>query len=107
MSDPTSAVEIVVTGPRDWMGPAMTDLVDERLIACAQITHIESTYRWLDQIETADEARAVLHTSAARADEVVRAIRSRHPYDVPCVLVTAVVGGDPDYLAWILESTTE
>lgn len=72
--------------------------------ACVQIVPgVHSVYRWQGEVEVAQEWQCLIKTTAARADELVGHLTSHHPYDVPEVLVTPVVGGNPGYLAWIDE----
>ncbi|MFG1343596.1 divalent-cation tolerance protein CutA [Xanthobacter autotrophicus DSM 431] len=83
-------------------------LVEARLVACANILPgMVSLYRWDDRIERADEVVLLLKTTAARAGEVVEAVRSRHPYAVPAILVLPVEGGLPAFLAWIGAEVTD
>ncbi len=78
------------------------DAVAARLAACAQIEGpITSTYWWQGTLETADEWRATLKTTQARADALEAFLMEHHPYDVPEVLRTPVIGGNPAYLAWV------
>ena len=80
--------------------------VADRHAACAQVSGpIASTYRWQGRVETAAEWLVQFKTAADRADELVGHIRDRHPYDVPEVVVTPVVGGNPEYAAWVLAET--
>lgn len=77
-------------------------LVDSRLAACAQRAGpITSTYRWQGEVEQATEWLVLVKTTADRLDAVVAAIVEEHPYDVPEVVATAVVGGHGPYLRWI------
>lgn len=77
-------------------------LVEARLAACANILPgMVSIYRWEGRIERADEVVLILKTTAARAAEVVEAVRRRHPYEVPAILVLPVEKGLPAFLAWI------
>ncbi len=94
-------VEVIVTGPAEFMPELVETLVGERLIACGQLTPIESTYRWQGRIEHATELRAALHTTTDRADAVLRRVSELHPYDVPCILAVPVQGGDRAYLEWV------
>lgn len=96
-------VEIVLTGPADFIERHVADLLDDRLIACAQYVQMSSAYRWQGQVERDVEVRAHLHTTASRAGDVVARIGADHPYDVPCALVLPVVGGLPDYAAWVAQ----
>jgi len=86
-------------------------LVDEVVAAgwaaCGQIGGpIRSTYRWQGKVERSEEWRTVLTTTSARSVQVVARIRARHSYDTPEIMVTPVVGGDPDYLGWVVEESS-
>jgi periplasmic divalent cation tolerance protein len=77
-------------------------LVAEGLVACANILPgMVSIYRWEGQVERADEVVMILKTTAARASDVMEAVRARHPYEVPAILVLPVEGGLAAYLSWI------
>ncbi len=77
-------------------------LVEERLAACGNVVPgMRSIYRWEGAVHEADEAVLVLKTRADLAPRVAARVRELHPYDVPCVAVLPIAGGDPAYLAWI------
>lgn len=77
-------------------------LVDARLAACVQIDGpITSTYRWNGRIETSGEWRCVVKTRGDLFEQVDRAIRELHPYDVPQVLAVPVLVGSRAYLDWL------
>jgi len=98
-------VEVIVTGPPEFMPGLVETLVNERLIACGQLTPINAIYRWQGQIEHAPEVRAVMHTTSERADSVMQRVRQAHPYKVPCILVFPVKSGEDDYIAWVKGET--
>ncbi|MBM7861999.1 divalent-cation tolerance protein CutA [Lentzea nigeriaca] len=81
-------------------------IVGARLGACVQIVPIRSVYRWEGEVRVDAEWQCVVKTSAIRADELVAHIKAHHTYDVPEVVVTPVVGGNDDYLAWVSEETS-
>jgi len=62
---------------------------------------VVSIYRWQGEIERAEEVVMIFKTREELAEPVTQAVRARHPYDTPGVLVLPVIGGDPDYLDWI------
>lgn len=73
-----------------------------RLAACAQVSGpITSSYWWNGEIATATEWTCALKTTRSRLSPLLSALRAAHPYEVPEIVVTPVVGGDADYLAWI------
>lgn len=46
-------------------------------------------------------------TRKALLDELTVAVKEKHTYEVPEVVASDVVGGNPDYLKWVIESTKE
>ena len=77
-------------------------LVERRLAACVNVlSGVRSTYRWRDAVERADEWLLVVKTRRERFDDVARAIRELHSYEVPEVVLLDVARGDARYLAWI------
>ncbi|MFN2502837.1 MAG: divalent-cation tolerance protein CutA [Acidimicrobiales bacterium] len=100
-------VQVTVSVPSREVGAEIArSVVDRRLAACVQVLGpMTSTYRWQGKVETAEEWIVLLKTTADRAGDLVAHIREVHPYDVPEVIVTAVVAGNPDYLAWVAAET--
>lgn len=80
-------------------------IVENRLAACVHRAVIKSTYRWKGAIESADEYLLLAKTRASLADELVAFIKKSHSYEVPEIVLTPIVGGFADYLAWIREET--
>jgi periplasmic divalent cation tolerance protein len=81
-------------------------LVKERLAACVSIqTSCRSVYRWKGLVETADEVPLLIKTSEARYAALEAAIRACHPDETPEIIALPVVGGLPDYLAWVAAET--
>jgi periplasmic divalent cation tolerance protein len=101
--------EIVVTGSdSEWLSGYTRTLVEERLVACGhQLAAIRSIYRWEGVVHEGAEARVALHTRRSLVPEVVARTSELHPYDVPCVIALPIVGGDPDYLRWVVRETRE
>ncbi len=82
-------------------------LLDERLAACVNIlpSPVRSLYLWKGQREEAEETVLVAKTMEDRFAELNRAVRRLHSYETPCVAALPLVAGDPDYLAWVEDST--
>ena len=82
-------------------------LVDERLAACVQaVPGVTSTYRWQGEVQIDAEVLLLIKSTRARIDALTRRIAELHPYATPELLVLEVVGGAPDYLAWLDAATT-
>ena len=82
-------------------------LLSDHLVACGQRSApMISRYWWKGRLEHAEEWLVLLKTRSELAPQVVDAIRSRHPYETPEVVVLELVGGAPDYFEWIDDVTT-
>lgn len=80
-------------------------LVQERLVACAQITPwIESVYMWNNQLETAQESKIVLKALLESYEEIKAVIEKNTSYEVPEITYRLIDGGNPAYLDWLSES---
>jgi periplasmic divalent cation tolerance protein len=101
--------EVIITAPDpDWLADLCHQLVDARLAASAHVVHpIASIYRWQGDVRTTTEARAFLRSRRALLDALVAYVVDRHPYEVPNVTALPLVGGNPDYLAWLSAETAE
>ncbi|PZR55331.1 divalent-cation tolerance protein CutA [Xylanimonas oleitrophica] len=79
--------------------------VSARLAACGQVEGpLTSTYRWGGEVQTSTEWRATFKTTAARAGTLEEFLVEQHPYDLPEVLRTPVLGGEALYLDWVREA---
>jgi periplasmic divalent cation tolerance protein len=82
-------------------------LVDRGLAACVNIIPgMRSIYRWEGTVERAEEAVMIVKTRTSMKQAVAEAVRDSHPYETPAILFLDVAGGDPRYLAWILEESS-
>ncbi len=101
-----TVVVITTVNDRDTADRLSANAVAVRLAACAQVVGpVSSTYRWKGDVESAVEHQVHFKTAADRADALVEHLLAAHPYEVPEVVVTPVLGGNPAYLAWIVEET--
>lgn len=76
-------------------------LVERRLVACAQISEIESFYSWEGAIQNEPEFRLVLKTRDAQYDAVAQAIRALHSYTLPAIDAHKLEHVDAPYARWI------
>ncbi|MCL0032790.1 divalent-cation tolerance protein CutA, partial [Peptococcaceae bacterium] len=74
-------------------------IVEERLAACVQILGpITSTYWWEESIETSKEWLLFIKSKKSMYEELEKAIKSIHPYQVPEIIAVPVTAGSKDYL---------
>ena len=87
-------------------GEAADRLLDEGLIACANILpEMEARYTWRGTRETARETGVLFKTSAALLDKLVARIPALHPYAEPAVLGWACDAAAPGTVRWFAELT--
>lgn len=80
-------------------------LVQERLVACAQIVPwIESIYIWNNELNTTQESKVIFKTHANLFDKVRTHIEKHAKYEVPEILVHPIKDGNASYLNWMNET---
>ena len=99
-------VVLVTAGTADEAARIGRTLVEERLVACANVVGpIRSIYRWQGAVEDAGEHLLLLKARAADVPAVETRVQALHSYDVPEVLALPVAAGSAAYLTWLAEAT--
>lgn len=79
-------------------------LLKEKLVACVNIIPgVESSYWWKGKIEHEKEVVMIAKSRSSLAERIVERVKELHSYDVPCVDVVPLAGGNPDYFKWVEE----
>lgn len=81
-------------------------LVELHLVACVNVVHVSSYYSWKGEFCADTEHLLIAKTRAEKADEVIRAIRDLHPYEVPEIIALPVIAGHEPYLDWVHGQTS-
>ena len=80
-------------------------LIAEHVAACVQEIAIQSHFHWDGQTSCEAEILLLVKTAADRVDDAMAAIRTRHKYQVPEILVVPATTGFGPYLQWIAAET--
>jgi periplasmic divalent cation tolerance protein len=80
-------------------------LLDKKLIACANFFPISSMYKWKGSIERSNETVAILKTRVENWESVKGFVLKNHSYETPCVIKLAEVEANDSYTTWILNET--
>lgn len=85
-------------------------LVEKKLIACANIVGsaqqgITSVYFWENKIENDQEILMIMKSRTDLLREIVDEVKKNHPYKVPEIIATPIIGGNPDYIQWVIGAT--
>lgn len=101
------AIVILVTcGSEEEAVRIAQALVEERLVACANIVSpIRSIYRWEGKIWDEREWLLLLKTQRKRFAEIESKVKSLHSYAVPEIVSLPILEGIPSYLKWLEEMT--
>lgn len=104
----TEFIEIQWTsGSMDEARKVCRYLVQERLVACAQIIPwIESVLMWNNQLETSQESKILLKTRLDNYDKIKEVIQQNASYQVPEIIFTKIEGGNQEFLTWLEDSTS-
>ena len=98
--------EVVITAASaEWLARFTRTLIEDGLAAVGHVAPIRAIYRWQGRIEDHGEARVALHTRASLVPAIIERTKASHPYLVPGVVSLPILGGNPDYLAWIEQET--
>ena len=77
-------------------------LLDERLIACANILDpVFSLFWWQGKIEKENEVLVLMKSNRTLFKKIAKRVIELHSYDVPEILGLPVVAGSSSYLDWM------
>jgi periplasmic divalent cation tolerance protein len=81
------------------------NLVKNKIVACVNISKIDSIYSWNNSIKNSSEYLAIFKTIKKNKTILKKAIKETHPYDVPEIAEIDIVSMNESYLNWLAEST--
>jgi periplasmic divalent cation tolerance protein len=99
---------VMVTAPTQEVGKQIIEmLIEKKLAACVNmISRVNSCYLWQGKSYEEEEVLLIVKTRAELFEaEIVPAIKSIHPYDVPEIIALPILMGSQSYLDWIGEVT--
>ncbi len=81
-------------------------LLEERLIACANISGgVTSMYWWEGAVQEDEEWVLVAKTQRVLFGAVNQRVAQLHSYETPCVIALPIQQGNPAYLSWLAGET--
>jgi len=81
------------------------ELVKSNLVACVNVTKINSIYRWQGKIENTSEYLAIFKTQQKNLKKLKLKIKENHPYKVPEIMELQVNSINEPYMKWLISST--
>ena len=90
----------VTTSSKEEAKKIALHLLENKLIACANIFPMSSVYRWEGKVKEDAEFVLLLKTVEDKYDEIVKEVSKLHSYSVPCILKIDVKSNDV-YEQWL------
>ncbi len=96
-------LQVITTVERqEEAGTLSRRMVEQRLVACAQVIGpVTSHYWWEGKVEVAEEWLCLLKTRRRLYPRLEEVLKALHPYDVPEIVAVPIVAGNADYLRWL------
>jgi periplasmic divalent cation tolerance protein len=105
MSEAKEIIVVFSTVPRDKSASLARMLIDLRLVACVNVVPVRSYYRWKGVFCDEEEDLLIIKTAKEKTGEVIAAIKTDHPYELPEIIALPVIDGHLPYLEWVHQET--
>ena len=101
----TYIIVLMTTSNKKEAENIIHQLLEEHLIACANILDsVSSFFWWKQKIEHENETLVVMKSSKKLFKKLTEKIKELHSYDVPEILALPIVAGSQSYLDWLKNS---
>ena len=91
-----------VTAPPEEAHSLARRAVESEVAVCVNvIAGVTSHYRWQSELHADSETLLMAKVADDRVEEFIARIREWHTYSCPEVIITDVIGGNPDYISWV------
>ena len=108
MASPDCSVGWITVPSEEVANKIAESLLENKLIACVNIIPgVTSRYWWNGKIESDTELLLMIKTRSNLSEKIIANVKANHPYDTPEVIFASITDGNPQYLQWILNSTSE
>lgn len=95
-------IVIITTPNREEAVKIVNTLLNERLIACANILDpVHSIFWWKGKIEEEKEVLVLMKSQKSLFGKISRRVMELHSYDVPEILALPILEGSHSYLEWM------
>ncbi len=96
---------IYVTYPSEEEATSLcAHLLEQELIACANIYPTQSMYRWKGKINNEKEWVSILKSTEQNWTKLQNALNKLHSYDTPCITSWKATGSE-QYSEWVHKNT--
>ncbi|MBS7647940.1 MAG: divalent-cation tolerance protein CutA [Candidatus Bathyarchaeia archaeon] len=98
-------IMLVTASSKDEAEKIARKLLEERLIACANIVGlVHSLFWWQGKIDITQEYLILMKTRKDLFAKVAERVKALHSYQTPEIIALPIIEGSKDYLKWLDES---
>ncbi|MGQ9461306.1 MAG: divalent-cation tolerance protein CutA [Candidatus Bathyarchaeaceae archaeon] len=98
-------VVVITTSNKEEAVKIVRSLLEERLIACANILGpVSSMFWWEGKIEEAGEFLVFMKSHENHFERLSERIAEIHSYEVPEIIAFPIIKGSKSYLKWLGDS---
>ncbi len=95
-------IALMTTATREEAEKIARNLLEEKLIACANIVGpVTSLFWWKEKVNQESEFLVLMKTSADLFDKLASTIKQMHSYEVPEIIAVPIAKGEQTYLKWL------
>lgn len=99
------AIIIYSTYPSREEAEKISDLLlEQKLVACSQISEIDSKFFWQNKLDKQNEFMMTAKTLSRNFKEVEKLIKENHSYFVPEIISVKINDISKSYLNWMKEN---
>ena len=93
---------LVTTGNKEEAEKIVCSLLEEKLIACANIIgSVSSVFQWSGKIERSEEYLVLMKSRIDLFERLLNHIESTHSYEVPEIIALPIIKGSDVYMSWL------
>ena len=98
-------IVLMTTPTREEAEKTARSLLNQRLIACANVIGpISSLFWWKEKISQESEFLVLMKSSEVLFEELTMAVKQMHSYDVPEIVAAPIAKCEHSYLEWLSDS---
>lgn len=98
-------IQIEWTAPSEEEAISITSfLLEQKLIACANIFRVNSFFIWKGQQEQSFEMNVKMKSNQASFDKIEKIILEKGSYEIPALIAYQITHAHKEYSKWVRES---
>ena len=95
-------IVLITTATREEAEKIARNLLNQRLIACANMVGpVSSLFWWKEKISRENEFLVLMKTSTDLFEKLATTIKQMHSYEIPEIIAVPITKGEQTYLEWL------